>query len=158
MDNVLKDFELLIQENNIVINKTNLPRIEAIPIQMNQLFYNLLNNAIKFSNNTNQPVIDITSKRLMPEEVKIFNDLKSGNYNQIIFTDNGIGFDKQFAEDIFLIFHRLNNTREYSGTGIGLALCKRIVDNHHGKIYANSTENAGASFYIILPVIQSYFL
>ena len=159
LDNVLKDFELLIQEKNVVISKENLPRIKAIPIQINQLFYNLLSNAIKFSKNNIQPVISITSKRLMADELKKYDDLKpSGNYYKITFKDNGIGFDNQFAEDLFLIFHRLNNSQEYSGTGIGLALCKKIVTNHHGKMYADGKEKEGASFYIILPVKQSYFL
>lgn len=157
--NVLEDFELLIQEKNVIINKGNLPRIEAIPIQMNQLFYNLLSNAIKFSDNNIQPVITISSKKFLPDELKKYDDLKpSYNYYQIIITDNGIGFDKQFAEEIFLIFHKLNDNQKYSGTGIGLALCKKIVANHHGKIYADAKENYGASFYIILPVKQSYFI
>jgi len=159
LDNVIKDFELPIIQKNIIINKGNLPVIEAIPVQINQMLYNLLSNSIKFSKNNLQPVIKITSKKLLPEEVKKYDDLNpSFNYYEIIYTDNGIGFNQQFAEDIFLIFHRLNNEQEYSGTGIGLALCKRIVDNHHGKIYAEGKENEGTSFYIILPAKQSYFL
>lgn len=159
LDNVLKDFELLIQEKNVVINKENLPRIDAIPIQINQLFYNLLSNAFKFSNSDVKPVIHITCKRMLPKDLKKYADLKpTHHYYQITFTDNGIGFDPQFAEDVFLIFHRLNDNQKYSGTGIGLALCKKIVENHHGKMYATGKENDGASFYIILPSKQSYFL
>ena len=159
LNNVLIDFELLISENKVIINKENLPSIEAIPIQINQLFYNLISNAIKFSNNTVQPIISISAKRLLHDELKKYNVLKpSHHYYQIIFKDNGIGFDKQFADDIFLIFNRLNDTPQYAGTGIGLALCKKIVANHHGIIYADGKENAGASFCIILPLTQSYFL
>lgn len=159
LNNVLVDFELLIQEKKVIINREILPKIEAIPIQMNQLFYNLISNAIKFSDNNKQPVITIFSKKLLPAELKEYSDLNhSHQYYQIIFADNGIGFDKHFAEEIFLIFHRLNDLKKYSGTGIGLALCKKIVANHHGKIYANGEVNDGASFCIILPAKQSYFI
>ncbi|MEO7294352.1 MAG: ATP-binding protein, partial [Ginsengibacter sp.] len=97
--------------------------------------------------------------KLLPAEVTMHNGLNpTFHFYEIFYTDNGIGFDQQFSEDIFLIFHRLNNDQQYSGTGIGLALCKRIVDNHHGKIYAEGKENEGASFTIILPAKQSYFL
>ncbi len=156
LNNVLKDFEVLIQEKKVIISKGNLPAVEAIAVQINQLLYNLLSNSIKFFNNNIQPIITITSKKLLSKEVKKYPDLDpSLSYYEIIFEDNGIGFDQQFAEDIFLIFHRLNDHQQYSGTGIGLALCKRIVDNHHGRIFAVGKENKGATFHIILPVKQS---
>ena len=156
LNNVLKDFELLIQEKKVIISKGNLPAVEAIAVQINQLLYNLLSNSIKFFNNNIQPIITITSKKLLPKELKKYPELDlSLCYYEIIFEDNGIGFDQQFAEDIFLIFHRLNDHQQYSGTGIGLALCKRIVDNHHGRIFAVGKENKGATFHIILPVKQS---
>lgn len=156
LSSVLYDFELMIREKKVIINKQDLPSLEAIPIQIHQLFYNLVGNAIKFSKNDMQPVVSITSEKLLPEEQAKHTGLNPElSYQIFIFKDNGIGFEQQFGEDIFMIFHRLNNNQEYSGTGIGLALCKRITDNHHGKIFAESKENEGATFYIILPLIQS---
>ena len=158
-NNVIKDFELLIQEKKVEISKGNLPKIEGIAVQINQMIYNLISNSIKFCKDDFPCIITISSRRLSTEELKKYDNLKpSLSYYEIVFKDNGIGFDSQFAEEIFLIFHRLHDSKQYSGTGIGLALCKRIVDNHHGKIYAESNENGGAEFYIILPTKQKYFL
>ena len=156
LSNVINDYELLIQEKEVVINKETLPTIEAIGIQMNQMIYNLIGNSIKFCNDKIKPVITITSKKILQEELnKYFGLNPSLSYYELIFKDNGIGFDQRYAEDIFLIFHKLNNNQQYSGTGIGLALCKKIVDNHQGKIFAEGRENEGATFYIILPIKQS---
>ena len=142
-------------EKKVIININNLPAIEGITIQINQLIYNLLGNAIKFSGNNLQPVITIGSRILNINEVSNHAGLNpSLSYCEISFKDNGIGFDQQFADEIFLIFHTLNSNLQYSGTGIGLALCRKIVDNHHGKIIAEGKVNEGASFYIILPVKQ----
>ena len=74
------------------------------------------------------------------------------SYIEIKFADNGIGFEQQFADQIFQLFERLHSLEEYEGTGVGLALCKKIVENHHGHIFAQSEENRGASFHVILPV------
>jgi len=156
LNNVIKDFELLIQEKKVIIIKENLPTIEAIAVQINQLLYNLINNSIKFSNTNIQPVISISSKKLSVTELKKYPKFDPSHcYYQITVNDNGIGFDQQFAEEIFLIFHRLNDHQQYSGTGIGLALCKRIVDNHMGEIFTEGAENKGATFNIILPAKQS---
>ena len=156
LNNVVKDLELLIAEKKVIIKKEILPIIQANAVQLNQMLYNLLSNSIKFSNTNIQPVITISSKKVSEQELKKYADLNSSvSYIEIIFSDNGIGFDQQFAEDIFLIFHRLNDHQKYSGTGIGLALCKRIVDNHHGKIFSEGNKDKGATFHIILPVKQS---
>ena len=158
-NNVIKDFELLIQEKKVEISKGNLPKIEGIAVQLNQMIYNLISNSIKFCKDDFPCIITISSRMLSTEELKKYDNLKpSLSYYEIVFKDNGIGFDPQFTEEIFLIFHRLNDNKQYPGTGIGLALCKRIVDNHHGKIYAESDENGGAAFYVILPAKQKYFL
>lgn len=152
--NVIVDFDLLISQKKATINHDRLPVIEAIPLQINQLFGNLVNNALKFSKKDQPPVINITSGILPPEEVKkypLLDDLYS--YYEIIIRDNGIGFDNQFAEQMFLIFQRLNAHERFEGTGVGLALCKKIVINHHGEIYAKSTQG-GAEFHIILPIKQ----
>jgi PAS domain S-box-containing protein len=153
LHHVLIDFELLIEEKGAVIQMDDLPTIDGIPLQLNQLFYNLLSNALKFSQQS--PHIQITSTMRRADDVTEDIGLKpSVTYLQLVFKDNGIGFDPQFAGQIFTIFQRLNNSKHYSGTGIGLALCKKIVDNHQGVIYARSTPNQGASFFIYLPVSQ----
>jgi PAS domain S-box-containing protein len=159
LKNVLKDFELLIQENRVIVNTANLPKIEGVALQINQMLYNLISNAIKFSKNGSQCIITLHSRKFFTGDLKKYPDLDpSLDYYEIVFKDDGIGFDQQFAEEIFLIFHRLNDHLQYSGTGIGLALCKKIVDNHHGKIFAEGKENEGAVFHIILPVKQKHFL
>lgn len=155
LNKIIDDFELLITERNAVIDWKELPVIEAIPLQINQLFYNLISNSLKFSKKEIRPEIVITSRILSGDELKKFNTLnpKSG-YCQISFQDNGIGFDQHYADKIFQIFQRLHAREHFSGTGIGLALCKTIVTNHHGEIYAISSKNKGALFQIILPLTQ----
>jgi two-component system CheB/CheR fusion protein len=151
--NVLSDFEVLLQEKKGVVHFEELPVIQAIPLQMNQLFYNLINNALKFSRAEVPSMISITSHALSPKEVEkypTFNPLLS--YVEIVFKDNGIGFDQQFAKQIFTIFQRLHGREIYVGTGIGLALCQKIVDNHQGEIFTFAAEKEGASFHVILPV------
>ncbi|MEJ7740486.1 MAG: ATP-binding protein [Chitinophagaceae bacterium] len=155
--NVLNDFELVIEETKASISIGNLPGIEAIPLQMNQLFYNLVNNALKFSSKNVTPQIHITATPLSDQEAKQHNIENHVSYQKITVRDNGIGFNTQFAEKVFIIFQRLHNRKQYSGSGIGLALCKKIALNHHGAIYAESNENEGASFHVILPLIQPQF-
>ena len=155
LDKIVEDFDLLISEKNAVVYHERLPVIEAIPLQINQLFYNLISNSLKYSKKAVAPVVTITSKMLTPEEVALHATIDPANtYCEISFKDNGIGFQQQFADQIFLIFNRLHDRNHFSGTGIGLALCKKIVLNHHGDIYAVSNENEGALFQIILPVKQ----
>ncbi|HMH24726.1 MAG TPA: chemotaxis protein CheB [Puia sp.] len=155
LSKVISDFDLLIAEKNVVINRKPLPVIDAIPFQMNQLFYNLISNAIKFSKSETTPVITITSKILnMREAAKHANINPKYSYCEIGIKDNGIGFKQLSAEKIFLVFQRLHGPGKYAGTGIGLALCKKIVTNHHGEISATSNENEGASFKIILPLTR----
>ena len=153
LTNVISDFDLIIAEKGVVINREPLPVIDAIPFQMNQLFFNLVSNAIKFSKNGIAPVITITSKILQVAEAAKHADINPQySYCEIGILDNGIGFKQQFDEQIFLLFHRLHGQGKYTGTGIGLALCKKIITRHHGEISAVSTENEGALFKIILPL------
>ena len=150
IDSILVDMELAIDEKKAVIKTADLPTILGIPSQMGQLFYNLIGNALKF--NEGNPVISITSKVLSKEEISKRTALhKSIDYVEIIVKDNGIGFEEKYTSQIFTIFKRLNGKEEYAGTGIGLALCKKIVDNHHGVIAVKSAVNEGAEFHIILP-------
>ncbi len=152
--NVLTDFELLIEQKRASINFTKLLVIEAIPLHMNQLFYNLLSNALKFSRENVPPVITITSRLISQDEIKNLELKAQLAYCEITVKDNGIGFEQKYDQQIFLIFQRLNQRHQYDGTGIGLALCKKIVDNHYGKIRVESTVNEGSTFHIILPISQ----
>jgi len=153
--NILNDFELLIQEKKAKIKIAHLPTVDAIPLQMNQLFYNLISNALKFSKAAVPPVITITSRTLSEKEIEKYPTFNpSIPYVELIFKDNGIGFEQQYAKQIFTIFQRLHDKETYIGTGIGLALCKKIIENHHGEIFSNSKENEGALFHIILPLKQ----
>lgn len=154
VENIENDYELLIEQKKAQINYADLPTIEAIPLQMSQLFGNLISNALKFSKPHSAPVIDITHSLLTKGEMShmALNETKS--YYHIQSADNGIGFSEENAERIFNIFQRLHPRKEYEGTGIGLATCKKIMQNHHGNIYATSGKGTGATFHVIIPVKQ----
>ena len=155
LQNVIEDQEVLIEQKNAQIIAEDLPVIQAIPLQMNQLFYNLLNNALKFSKSNQPLVFKIKSTKLSPEEVRKYKTLQIGrSYIKLEFSDNGQGFDESFSEHIFGLFKRLGNQQNIHGSGIGLALCRKVVDNHKGVIFARGRENAGATFIIILPESQ----
>ena len=152
---VLDDFEVLIAQKNIIVEAQTLPVIECVPFQMNQLFYNLIGNAIKFTKKRLPGYIKIGVRFLAEAEVAANNRLQKDNsYFEISFQDNGIGFSQEYAERIFTIFQRLNDRSSYGGYGIGLALCRKIVENHKGLIYATGEENEGATFLVTLPVTQ----
>ena len=150
LQHVKTDLELLIEQKKAKIVTDQLPLIKGLPSQLQQLFTNLIANSLKFSDK--EPYITITSSIVSPEEVKKHPALRNEiAYIKLVFTDNGIGFEQQFAERIFTIFQRLNERKVYAGTGIGLALCKKIVENHNGLISAKGALNEGATFTIILP-------
>ncbi len=149
--NVTTDLELIIEQKEAVITITHLPQISAIAGQMNQLFLNLINNALKFSKPDTPPRLSIVARPLLSHEISGRKKLRSNtNYIQIDFIDNGIGFESQYADQIFELFKRLHSKSDYEGTGIGLSLCKKIVDFHKGDIYASSA-GSGATFHVILP-------
>jgi PAS domain S-box-containing protein len=149
--NIREDFEVRIEEKNASVFIDPLPIVEAIELQMNQLFYNLVSNALKFAKDNVPPIVHIRSGQVDDEmkKLKQLDPLKK--YFFISIEDNGIGFDQKFAEQIFVLFQRLHVRNQYEGTGIGLALCKKIVENHKGVISAISREGDGARFDIILP-------
>jgi signal transduction histidine kinase len=150
---ILNDLELLIEQNSAVVHSDELPSIKAIPLQMQQLFYNIVNNALKFSTAGIPPVIHIKVQKIYGSEIKKELSLHAGQqYYEIIVKDNGIGFEEKHAERIFTMFQRLHDKKTFSGTGIGLALCKKVSLNHGGDIYAKSNPGDGASFHIFLPV------
>ncbi len=149
---VRDDLELVITEKNASITVDDLPVINAIPQQMHQLFYNLLNNALKFVKEGCPPVIQITCRKPGLPELSAYNALDgSKQYYEIMVRDNGIGFSPEAASKIFGMFQRLHSKQEYAGTGIGLALCKKVVLNHGGSITAYGQEGEGAVFKILLP-------
>jgi light-regulated signal transduction histidine kinase (bacteriophytochrome) len=154
VQNILEDVELLIKEKHAVITTENLPVIHGIPFQINQLFYNLLNNALKFSKAAVPARIHIRCSVLAEEEQRQFPSLTKQPYYKIEVSDNGIGFSQQYAEKIFVVFQRLHLKQQYSGNGIGLSLCKKIVQNHKGVVYAHSIPDEGSTFTVILPVAE----
>jgi PAS domain S-box-containing protein len=152
---VIDDFELKIQETKARIEIGILPEIEASPQQINQLFYNLISNGLKFRKENENPVIKISSKLLDPREVKKIKSLRSDlQYYCIAVQDNGIGFNEKYLDHVFEIFKRLHTKLSYEGTGIGLALCRKIARNHLGDITAESSEGKGSCFYVMLPAKQ----
>lgn len=155
LQSVLADFELLITQKNATIVYDELETIEAVPLQINQLFFNLLGNALKFSNPEIKPLITIKANRLSDDEKISHSQLQSDkDYYKISFTDNGIGFSQQYADKIFIVFQRLNQQSNYSGYGIGLALCNKVAVNHNGIITAEGSVDNGATFTVILPCVQ----
>lgn len=151
VENTLIDFELLIEQKNVSIQYTALPVIEAIPLQMAQLFGNLISNALKFARTDIKPVISITSSVLTKEEKKSAALDVKVEYHQITILDNGIGLNPEHTEKIFNIFQRLHRKSDYEGTGIGLAMCKKIALNHNGDLNATGSSENGAVFNVILP-------
>jgi light-regulated signal transduction histidine kinase (bacteriophytochrome) len=151
INEVKQDLELLIEDKKAVIIVEQLPEIAGNHIQLGQLFSNLLSNALKFSRV--DPVIKISSKIVAKEQIADAPaTLLDRNYHQVSFEDNGIGFEEQYSKIIFSLFQRLHGKQSYAGTGIGLALCKKIAENHNGFISAESGSGKGAIFNVYLPV------
>lgn len=152
---VLQDLDLLITQRRAIIKTAGLPTIDAIPLQMHQLFFNLLNNALKFVPAERKPLIEIKCRSIPAEEIKAREDLVNDTkYYEIEVADNGIGFNNSHAEQIFGLFKRLHPKDSYGGSGIGLALCYKVVQNHNGVIFAEGEEDKGARFHVILPAQQ----
>lgn len=147
---VLSDQDLKIEETKTTIQSNRLPVIEAVSSEMRQLFNNLISNSVKFRRKDVNPVISVQSIVTGELEKKAQHLPPPRIYHTLTFTDNGIGFGEEYAEKIFQIFQRLHGKSEYPGAGIGLAICKKIVDNHEGVIYGRSSEN-GSTFTVILP-------
>ena len=156
LQNVLTDYEILIAQKEVKINTSILPVIEAIPLQMNQLLFNLIGNALKFTRRNIQPEITVSANKLSEERKNKFEQLRKNlDYYVLTICDNGIGFSQSYADKIFTIFQQLNDKSIYGGYGIGLALCRKIVTTHSGVIYAEGKVKEGAKFHIIIPCTQS---
>jgi PAS domain S-box-containing protein len=151
---VIEDLELRIEEKQATIKCSVLPVAEIIPAQLTQLFFNLIDNSLKYNIQQGKTYITITSRLLSNDEVANLDLDIWKNYFEITFEDNGIGFRKEFAKNIFDVFHRLNESGHIQGSGIGLAICKKITAIHNGKISADSTPGIGTVIHVILPFQQ----
>jgi light-regulated signal transduction histidine kinase (bacteriophytochrome) len=140
-----------IREKQAKIEVNSLPVVKGNYVQYQQLFKNLLENAIKFSSKDVPPDICISSESIQRDEKMFYKLPLSKKYFKIEISDNGIGFNQVNAEKIFEPFVRLHSKSEYEGSGLGLSICKKITDNHHGIIYAEGEENKGSRFTLILP-------
>ncbi|WP_198342316.1 sensor histidine kinase [Pedobacter psychrophilus] len=149
---IIEDLEYTIEKKNATIDLMVNHHIDAIPSQIRQLFQNLLSNAIKFTKEGVPPLVEIKSEILKGEALDNERLEQNKDYCRITVKDNGIGFDQQYADKIFELFQRLHTRNEYQGTGIGLAVCKKIVDKHNGEIIVSSKQNEGTLFAIILPI------
>ena len=152
LDNSKLELAQIIEEKKAIVTNDELPNLNVIPFQMQQLFSNLINNSLKYSQENIVPIITINISEVDASKEIAIPVNEKNKYYKIIFKDNGIGFDSQYAEKIFLLFNRLHNKDEYSGTGIGLAICKKIVENHNGFIFADGEINKGSIFTIYLPL------
>lgn len=137
VDQILKNFKLSIEENKAIITVDNLPKIKALKVQMMQLFQNLISNAIKYKHPRRNPEITIKCEELKDQY-------------KFSISDNGIGIDPKYYQKVFVIFQRLHNSSQYTGTGIGLAICKKIIDKHHGEIWLESEIGVGSTFIFLL--------
>jgi PAS domain S-box-containing protein len=146
IDNIESDIELLIQQKNGSLEKSKLPVIEGSNVLVYQLFYNLINNSFKFSKKDLKAVVSISSSIVKRD---------AAEFVKITIKDNGIGFDKKQIPKLFTAFSRLHPADKYEGSGLGLALCKRIVEQHGGSIVADGKENEGAVFTVLLPIKQT---
>jgi PAS domain S-box-containing protein len=143
---VLGDLEVRIEKSGAKVEVENLPTIDADPMQMRQLMLNLISNALKFQPAGAVPVVKISARTLTAASGEKLCELT--------VQDNGIGFDEKYLDKIFAVFQRLHGRSEYEGTGVGLAVCRRIVDRHHGNILARSQPDKGATFVVTLPASQ----
>jgi light-regulated signal transduction histidine kinase (bacteriophytochrome) len=149
---VLSDMEIDIQKREAIITSTELPSLHVIPSQIRQLFQNLISNSLKFCLDGCTPQIHIKTEVIKGSNIPgIDKTLFENTFYKIYIRDNGIGFDAKYSEDIFVVFKRLHSYHQFEGTGIGLSICKKIVEKHKGYISAHSKLNEGSTFVITLP-------
>jgi signal transduction histidine kinase len=146
IQSIQTDLETVIQKKKAVILSDSLPQIQGYATLIYQLFYNLISNSLKFSKAAVPPRIQIQYSQVIIDN-KPFAEFR--------IIDNGIGFDSENAVKIFQSFARLNSREDYEGTGLGLSLCKKIADRHHGSIYAKAEAGIGAEFILQLPLRYS---
>jgi light-regulated signal transduction histidine kinase (bacteriophytochrome) len=152
LNDVLQTLEFKIEARHAKITVDDLPTAHIIPSQMRQLFQNLISNSLKFVAKDRNPEIRITQSQVKQDDIIKYNLHHGNQYIRIDVKDNGIGFENEYATKIFTIFQRLHGKAEYEGTGIGLAICKKIVENHEGVIFAGGQPGLGSVFSIIIPL------
>ena len=150
LENAKQELGQLIEDKNAIIENTELPTLNVIPFQMQQLFINLIGNSLKYSKENVIPHIKIENSLVTAKDEELLPNTKDKFY-KISVEDNGIGFEQEYANKIFILFNRLHNKNQFDGTGIGLAICKKIVENHKGYIFAEGHPNEGSTFTIYLP-------
>lgn len=148
-EEVLSDLEVKIEETGATVEIKDLPVIDADPLQMRQLIQNLVGNALKFRRNDTAPIISVQSRQADSDSDGW------ASHCQIVVKDNGIGFDEKYTDKIFAVFQRLHGRTEYEGSGVGLAICRKIVERHNGNITAHSQAGDGSTFIVTLPLKQS---
>ncbi len=152
VNEVITELEIETEKTGAVFKIDTLPVICAVPGLMRQVFYNLINNALKFRRHSVSPLIKISAEQIKEKDDHFpASKLDDSNYYKIMISDNGIGFDPKYAEDIFVVFKRLHSYHEFQGTGVGLSICKKIVENHNGSIIAEGQVDKGSIFTIVLP-------
>ena len=155
LKNTLFEMSQSIEEKNAIILSADLPELRVISFQIQQLFQNLISNSLKYSKPGVVPIIKFDCEQIKASDYPALNISRNKTYFKITLTDNGIGFEQQYAEKIFTIFKRLHTSDEHPGTGIGLSICKKIVENHSGYIFAEGKPGIGAVFNIFLPTRQN---
>ena len=155
LNNILHDvtteLKEMIEEKNAFVVTERLPELEVIPFQFHQLFVNMISNSLKFSGADRKPHIHIKADMVDKDSLELNNGNIYEKYYRITISDNGIGFDPRYDDKIFDLFQRLHSKNKYSGTGIGLAICKKIIENHDGFITAHGEPDKGATFIVYLP-------
>lgn len=151
LNEVLDDLDVEMHPKQPTINIAELPTVKGIPSQLRQVFQNLIGNALKFTKPGVAPIINVTWEKIAKKSIDSVAD-SNGKFCKIVVKDNGIGFDESLLHKIFIIFQSLNSRNVYEGTGIGLAIAKKIIEKHNGIITATSKPEEGASFIVILPL------
>jgi signal transduction histidine kinase len=150
----ITELEIEVEKSNAKIHLGELPVVWAIPSLMKQLLHNLVSNAVKFRKKGVDPIIQIEAKKMYGSDQSLPVNSNGHKYHKVSVSDNGIGFDPKYSDEIFMVFKRLNSYHEYEGTGVGLSICKKIIEKHNGSIIAQSEPGKGSTFSFVLPEKQ----
>ncbi|HMJ70398.1 MAG TPA: ATP-binding protein [Cyclobacteriaceae bacterium] len=151
LDGTLQLLDNKIEETGAIVKSSDLPEAKVIPSQFDFLFHNLLSNSLKFTKEGIRPEITVTHRTLGPGESHALYGLPKRSHIEITINDNGIGFDNRHSDRIFAVFQRLHNKDAYDGTGIGLAICRKVMKNHEGVILGRGQEGKGSEFVVVVP-------
>src|SRR6476620_5125610 len=150
----IAELEIEVEKSKARVQVGELPVVWAIPSLMKQLFHNLVSNAVKFRKKGIDPIIHIEAKKMYASDQSLPVNSNGHKYHKVSISDNGIGFDPKYSDEIFMVFKRLNSYHEYEGTGVGLSICKKIIEKHNGSIVAQSEPGKGSTFSFVLPEKQ----